>query len=113
MREWSGRVSVGAGSPGLALGGQQLFLSFQPPTVTSQGSVLTDDAVTRNCDGDIVGGAGAGDGAGGGRRSEGGGRLGVRLGGAGRDGLEVFPDAELKGGGPDVQGKIQRGGRVV
>src|SRR5262245_48862136 len=91
----------------LLLAVEQGALPLQPPAVAAQSAVLADDAMTRNDDRYRIGRAGPGDSAGRRRLAERLGDLAVGARAAGRDRLQLLPDAPLEGRCLDVQGQLE------
>src|ERR1017187_3711479 len=80
-------------------------LAGEAPTVSAQCAVAADDAMAGDDQRHSVGGASARYGTSGGGLANAGGNLAVGLHVTAGNGLQVVPDAHLKSGGADVEGK--------
>ena len=86
---------------------QQSPLPVNTPAMPAQAPVSTDDAVTRDHNGDWIRGAGSGNRASRRRLANGRRYFAIRAGSAVWDCLQFAPNAHLKGGGPNIQRQIQ------
>lgn len=89
---------------------EEFLFAVDAPAVSGEGAVAADDAVAGDNDGRRVGCAGTSNCTNRGRLADFLSKLRVSAGFSSRDGTEGLPDAHLKGGSAEIEGKVERGG---